>query len=432
MDLRQFRGPNADPSQPNKIGANAIARARAAGMSDAQIQSAMAQQGVSTSAVANQQLGTSFSQSTPTANPAAAVDLRQFRGPLADPNQPNKIGANAIRRARAAGMSDAQIRAAMGQSGITTSAVANQELGTNFSTGSRAAAASGGGTGVAGRYFDPTQYSADPNDFMGEGKFGAGALDRARQAGFSDAQIRSTLAGAGVEIGQGAADALGVMPGKTFYTGADGSLRPDGVQRSYTGQAGERDSRPVLLPKGAYDYAAGKAFGQNYVFAAGGKNDADIANLFLRGDYKQGGEYGTHSEPDWEKYVGENGYMSAFPAMDAQGKAIPGTDETPAEYRYQSTFDKKVEEGGGISSAAPVGSFGASVGQGAEPAANVSQTKAVAEEPTSEAPAPGDVDAGGVVTPIKVDANSTPKQLDSNKGYLTGGRMRSYYNSRFK
>ena len=40
------------------------------------------------------------------------MDLRQFRGPKADPNQPNKIGANAIRRARAAGYSDAQIQAA--------------------------------------------------------------------------------------------------------------------------------------------------------------------------------------------------------------------------------------------------------------------------------------------------------------------------------
>lgn len=444
MDLRQFRGPNADPSQPNKIGANAIARARAAGMSDAQIQSAMGQQGVSTSAVANQQLGTSFSQSSPAASgtPASSTyyaDLRRFRGPNADPNQPNKIGANAIKRARASGMSDAQIRAAMGQSGITTSAVANQELGTNFSTGGGAAAAAsgGGGTGVEGRYFDPTQYSADPNDYMGEGKFGAGALERARGAGFTDAQIRSTLAGAGVTIGQGAADALGVMAGKTFYTGADGKRRPDHVALSYRGQAGERNTRPVLLPKGAYNYAQNKGFGYNTVFAAGGKNDADIANLFLRSDYKQGGEYGTHSEPDWDKYVGENGYMSAFPAMDAQGKAIPGTDETPAEYRYQSTFDKKVEEGGGIPSAAPVGSLGGSRGTVEVPESAgvtdyVPQTKAVAEDPTSEAPAPGDVGAGGVVSQIKVDANSTPKQLDSNKGYLTGGRMRSYYNSRFK
>ena len=418
MDLRQFRGPKADPNQPNKIGANAIRRARAAGYSDAQIQAAMGSQGVTTSAVANQELGTSFSQ---------PMNLRSYRGPQADPNQPNKVGANAIARARAAGYSDAQISSAMKYQGVSTSNAANQELGTSFSTGSSATAASGGGggTGVAGRYFDPTQYSADANDFMGEGKFGAGALDKARKAGFTDAQIRSTLAGAGVDIGQGAADALGVMAGKTFYTGPDGKRRPDHVALSYRGQAGERNTRPILLPKGAYNYAQNKGFDYNTIFAAGGKNDADIANLYLRGDYKQGGDYGTHSEPDWEKYVGENGYMSAFPAMDAQGKAIPGTDETPPEYRYQQRVQESVASGGGTSMAESVGSQG-QIGGG---------VKATAEDPTSEAPAPGDADAGGVVTPIKVDAESSRnelKQLDDNVGYLTSGAIRKYYNSRFR
>jgi len=358
------------------------------------------------------------------------MDLRSFRGPNADPNRPNALGAKAIARARAAGYSDAQIQSAMQSQGVTASAQANQQLGTAFSqsNGPRASAQAQQATqapAVAGRYFDPTQYSADPNDYMGAGKFGPGALDRARKAGFTDAQIRSTLAGAGVEIGPGAADALGVMAGKTFYTGPDGSLRPDGVQRSYTGQAGKRDSRPVLLPKGAYDYAQGKAFDQNYVFAAGGKNDADIANLFLRSDYKQGGDYGTHAEPDWEKYVGENGYMSAFPAMDAQGKAIPGTDETPPEYRYQQRFQESVASGGGTSMAESVGSQG-QIGGG---------VKATAEDPTSEAPAPGDADAGGVVAPIKVDAESSRnelKQLDDNVGFLTSGAIRKYYNSRFR
>ena len=160
-------------------------------------------------------------------------------------------------------------------------------------------------------------------------------------------------------------------------------------------------------------------------------------NLFPRSDYKQGGEYGTHSEPDWDKYVGENGYMSAFPAMDAQGKAIQVQTKHPLSIGTSRLLDKKVEEGGGIPSAAPVGSLGGSRGTVEVPESAgvtdyVPQTKAVAEDPTSEAPAPGDVGAGGVVSQIKVDANSTPKQLDSNKGYLTGGRMRSYYNSRFK
>ena len=54
---------------------------------DAQIQAAMGSQGVTTSAVANQELGTSFSQ---------PMNLRSCRGPQADWNQPNKVGANAI------------------------------------------------------------------------------------------------------------------------------------------------------------------------------------------------------------------------------------------------------------------------------------------------------------------------------------------------
>ena len=80
-------------------------------------------------------------------------------------------------------LQDAQISSAMKYQGVSTSNAANQELGTSFSTGSSATAASGGGggTGVAGRYFDPTHYSADPNDFMGEGKFGAGALDKGKK-----------------------------------------------------------------------------------------------------------------------------------------------------------------------------------------------------------------------------------------------------------
>lgn len=412
MDLRQFRGPNADPNQPNKIGANAIRRARAAGLSDAQIQSAMRSSGVTTSAVANQELGTSFSQ---------PMNLRSFRGPQADPNQPNKIGANAIARARAAGYSDQQIESAMQYQGVTTSRIANDQLGTAFSTG-----APGGGAqaGVQGRYFDPTDFSEDPNDFMGEGKFGAGALDKARKAGFSDAQIRSTLAGAGVEIGQAAADLLGVMPGKTFYTGPQGKLRPDGVERSYTGQAGERESRPVLLPKGAYDYAQNKGFESNYVFAAGGKNDADIANLFLRENPKQGGQYGTYSEPDWEKYVGENGYWSARPDltghMGSDGIAKPSPELAPKEdamAQYKANFREAVDRGN------------QAVGGAEMP---VPQTKAAAEDPTSEAPAPGDVD-NKPVTQMKVDAedgNYVAGQLDRNVGYLTSG-ARNYYASRF-
>ena len=50
------------------------------------------------------------------------------------------------------------------------------------------------------------------------------------------------------------------MAGKTFYTGPDGKKRPDHVKAQLSGQAGERNTRPFLLPKGAYNYAQNKGF----------------------------------------------------------------------------------------------------------------------------------------------------------------------------
>ena len=55
---------------------------------------------------------------------------------------------------------------------------------------------------------------------------------------------------------------LNVAAGKTFYTGADGKKRPDGIASNFMGQAGRRSTRPFLLPKGAYNHAQGKPFEQ--------------------------------------------------------------------------------------------------------------------------------------------------------------------------
>lgn len=343
------------------------------------------------------------------------------------------IGASYVQKQLDAGRSLQDIKSEAARRGYTIGAKAQSMFDNAAKQGTDYSASRG--LPPTGRFFDPTNYSG-AEDQMGSGGFGLSALQRARQAGYTDAQIRTTLAGAGVEIGGKAADALNVAAGKTFYTGADGKKRPDNVKGSYSGQAGTRKTRPFLLPKGAYNHAAGKPFTQNYLFAAGGANDAELANLYLRGDWKAAvpGEYGTYSEPDWNKYVGENGYMSAFPEEDAQGNAIPGTDKTPPELRYEEKFQESVASrgntptprtGGSTSMAESVGSQG-QIGGG---------VKAVAEDPTSEAPAPGDADAGGVVAPIKVDAESSRnelKQLDDNVGYLTSGAIRKYYNSRFR
>ena len=139
----------------------------------------------------------------------------------------------------------------------------------------------GGGLPPTGRFFDPTNYSG-AEDQMGEGGFGLSALQRQESWLYrrtdSDNTGRSWC-----RDWSKAADALNVAAGKTFYTGADGKKRPDNVKGSYSGQAGTRKTRPFLLPKGAYNHAAGKPFTQNYLFAAGGANDAELANLYLRG-----------------------------------------------------------------------------------------------------------------------------------------------------
>ena len=393
------------------IGANYVRNQMAAGRSMASIQAEAASKGYTVGPAAAAMFAGGGGGGSSAPAPAASAAR-------------TGIGANYVQRQLDAGRSIQDIQSEAARKGYTVGAKAQSM----FDNAAKQSTDYSGSYGLppTGRFFDPTNYSG-AEDEMGSGGFGLAALNRARAAGYTDAQIRTTLAGAGVEIGGKAADSLNVAAGKTFYTGADGKKRPDGIASNFMGQAGRRSTRPFLLPKGAYNHAQGKPFEQNYLFAAGGANDAEIANLFLRGDWRaaEPGKYGAYSEPDWNKYVGENGYTSAFPAVDAQGKAIPGTDETPPEYRYQTRFNEAVESGGGTPLSATVGSVG-QIGGGVE---------AIAEDPTSEAPAPGDVDAGGVVAPIKVDAESSRndlKQLDDNVGYLTSGAVRKYYNSRFR
>ena len=141
-------------------------------------------------------------------------------------------------------MSDAQIRAAMGQSGITTSAVANQNwVRISVQVAEQGCRQWWRRNWCRRSIFDPAQYSADPNDYMGEGSL---AQESSEPGALDLLMLRfAAPAGAGVTIGQGAADALGVMAGKTFYTGADGKRRPDHVALSYRGQAGtEYSSSP--------------------------------------------------------------------------------------------------------------------------------------------------------------------------------------------
>ena len=106
-----------------------------------------------------------------------------------------------------------------------------------------------------------------------------------------------------------------------------------------------------------------------------------------------------------------------------KGKAIPGTDETPAEYRYQRLLIRKSNLAAAFRR---LNLLALSRGTVDRRSHGLRERQRCAEDPTSEAPAPGDVDAGGVVSQIKVDAESsrTAKQLDDNVGYLTSGAIR--------
>jgi len=338
------------------------------------------------------------------------------------------IGATYVQQQLDAGKSLGQIQAEAKSKGYTVGAKAQSM----FDNAAKQSTDYSGSYGLpsTGRFFDPTNFSG-AEDEMGSGSFGLSALNRARAAGYSDAQIRTTLAGAGVEIGGKAADSLNVQAGKTFYTGADGKKRPDNVASSYTGQAGRRSTRPVLLPKGAYNYAQSKPFERNYLFTAGGTNDAELANLYLRGDRKAAvaGEYGAYSEPDWRKYIGENGYFSARPDMTGHmgkdGKALPSPELAPKpEVQYKETFNKAVEEGGGITTDAPVGSMSEVVNE-VKTVADAGNDK---DEILSNESSIADSDKTSTVAPINNTYNAAAQR---SRGYLTRGNPRAYYSSRF-
>lgn len=335
------------------------------------------------------------------------------------------IGATYVQQQLNAGKSMGQIQAEAQRNGWQIGEKA-QQMFTNASNASSGGNVNQYGTPATGRFFDPSNYSG-AEDAMGSGGFGLEALNRARKAGFSDAQIRTTLAGAGMEIGPAAADALGVMAGRTFYTGADGTARPDHVQQSYLGQGGTRNTRPVLLPKGAYNSAQNKPFDSNYVWVAGGTNDADVANLYT-GNKVQSGTYGTYSDPDWSKYIGENGYLNPRPEVDERGRAIADFDWKPQEYYEQkkseteSAINNSLASGGVASAPSGAGMIASSSDSGT----GVTMSADLGSEVTGQSDVP--------VIETKVQAvanNDTSKKLESNTGYLTGGSLRRYYSSRF-
>ena len=184
------------------------------------------------------------------------------------------FGAAALQRARAAGLTDNQIRNQLSSAGLTIGTKAGAELGANT---------------------DLYQFRGGG----GGGGFGASALERARASGMTDGQIRSSLAMSGMQIGDKAAQGLNVNAGKTYL-----GYSPN-VQQSYGGNNGSQyGSRPMLAPRG---YGMDGRFSSDQGFSptlyvAGGENDYDALNYVFGTDYKGGPDIGGgYSDPNFNR-----------------------------------------------------------------------------------------------------------------------------------
>ena len=184
------------------------------------------------------------------------------------------FGLAAVERARAGGMSDDQIRASLSGAGLSIGAAAGQALGANT---------------------DLYQFRGGG----GGGGFGAAAVQRAQASGLSNAQIRSSLAMSGLQIGDKAGQALNVNAGKTFlgYAPGKGGSFDGNNGKSYGG-------RPQLAPRG-YGMDGRFSSDQGYsptLYVAGGENDYDAMNYVFGTDYKGGPDIGGgYSDPDFNR-----------------------------------------------------------------------------------------------------------------------------------
>jgi bacterioferritin-associated ferredoxin len=189
------------------MGLAALERARAAGLSDAQIKTLAAQQGIQFADQAAKSLGV-----------PSNTQIQSSGNPLLNFVQPGStvMGLAAVDRARAAGYSDQQIKDLAARNGITFAEQARASLGVS------------GGTGITGGTAAPSPPPPAMNTTAinaaasgtslsqyigssGSGNvMGLAALERARAAGLSDAQIKTLSAQQGIQFADQAAKSLGV------------------------------------------------------------------------------------------------------------------------------------------------------------------------------------------------------------------------------
>jgi len=180
----------------------------------------------------------------------------------------NGFGLKALERARPAGLSNADI--------------SRQLSGSGLRIGQRAASALGANT-------DLYQFKRGGTEYAGG--FGQAALNRARESGLSDGDIRSKLATSGLSIGDRAAQSLNVNGGNTYF-----GLRP-GSAASFGGSGGgSYGARAVLAPRG---YGTGEGAYSPTYNVYGGMNDTDALRGILGAQTSNFG--GTYSDPNFNR-----------------------------------------------------------------------------------------------------------------------------------
>jgi hypothetical protein len=186
-ELTQYQGQLAEGKT---IGLEALDRARASGLSDELIKNLAKQQGVGFGEKAAAQLGT-----------PKVTDLNQYIGSAASGATPGTLGLEAVGRAKAAGLSDTQIRDLASQQGLSFGAGAASRLGVQSAS---QRASSGGGSSSS------TNLSSFIGSTGNQGTLGLEAVNRARSSGLSDSQIRQMASSQGLGLGAAARSALGL------------------------------------------------------------------------------------------------------------------------------------------------------------------------------------------------------------------------------
>jgi len=187
-----------------------------------------------------------------------AINLAQFSA------TGGGFGQSAYNRAKAAGLSDAQIKAALPSAGLKIGSAVAESFGGNTQLYRHRGAA---------------------------GQFGLTSYNNAIAAGMTPHNIRQSLASSGLRIGDRAAQALNINEGMTYL-----GYSPN-VQQAHVGASGNQYSaRAIFAPRGYGlnnpTYSSDKGYSPTF-YISGGANDYDAINFLFGTDYQGGPDVGT-------------------------------------------------------------------------------------------------------------------------------------------